>query len=404
MLSSGSRDLVEKENVTGSSLKDKVLDYFSKYSMIIILILILVIFSVLTDGVILRPLNITNLILQNSHVLILAIGMLLVVLLGHVDLSVGSIVAFVGATAAIMMIQMNINPIIAFIVSLLMGALIGAWNGYWISYRGIPAFIVTLAGQLIFRGLTLVVLNGQSIAPFPKQFQLLSSGFIPDLFNGTNLHIFSLVIGAVLAVLTIIGMWRSREKKVANSFEVESIQVFIFKAITAFTIIVGFTYILSSYEGYPNILIVLGILALVYGFVTNQTVVGRQIYATGGNLKASELSGVKTKKITFWVFVNMGVLAALAGLVIAARLNAATPQAGNGFELDALASVYIGGASTSGGIGTIIGTIVGGLVMGILNNGMSIMGIGIDWQQAIKGFILLFAVILDLYNKKRKVS
>lgn len=386
------------------NFKDKAMDIFSRYSMVIILVFLLIAFQIMTDGIFWRPLNITNLVLQNSHILVLAAGMLLVVLLGHVDLSVGSVMAFVGAIAGIMMVNHNISPWIAVPACIAIGALIGAWQGFWVAYVGIPAFIVTLAGLLMFRGLTQVALGGQSLAPFPKAFQKISTGYLPDFVGGEHLHMLSMVLGIILAAVLILGQWRNRNRRKQNLFEVESMNAFLFKAIFTAVVVVGATYVFAAYQGYPVILIILGVIVAVYSFFTNKTVAGRQLYATGGNKKAAELSGIKTKKITFWVFVNMGAMAALAGLILAARLNAATPQAGNSMELDAMAAVYFGGASTSGGIGTIMGAIVGGLVMGVLNNGMSIMGVGVDWQQAIKGLILLLAVVLDIYNKKKKIS
>lgn len=385
------------------SLKEKALEIFSKYSMIIILAVLLVAFQLMTDGIFWRPLNITNLVLQNSHILVLAAGMLLVVLLGHVDLSVGSVMAFVGAIAGVLMVNNGISPWLAVPLCLLMGAVIGAWQGFWVAYVGIPAFIVTLSGLLMFRGLTQVVLGGQSLAPFPEAFQQISTGYLPDIAGG-QIHLLSMILGVVITGILILGQWRTRERRKKNLFEVESMAAFAFKAVFTAVVFLGATYIFASYQGYPIILIVLGVIVAAYGFLTNKTVAGRQIYATGGNKKAAELSGIKTKKITFWVFVNMGMMAALAGLVLAARLNAATPQAGTSMELDAMAAVYFGGASTSGGIGTVMGAIVGGLVMGVLNNGMSILGVGVDWQQAIKGLILLLAVVLDIYNKKKKIS
>ncbi|MGX7352616.1 ABC transporter permease [Enterococcus canis] len=388
----------------GISLKDKAMDIFSRYSMVIILVVLLIAFQVMTDGIFWRPLNITNLVLQNSHILVLAAGMLLVVLLGHVDLSVGSVMAFVGAIAGMLMVNNGLSPWLAVPLCLVIGALIGAWQGFWVAYVGIPAFIVTLAGLLMFRGLTQVVLGGQSLAPFPSAFQKISTGYLPDFIGGDHLHLLTMVLGIAIAAVLVIGQWRTRERRKKNLFEVESMNAFLFKAIFTGIVVIGVTYIFAAYQGYPVILIILGVIVAAYGFLTNKTVAGRQIYATGGNRKAAELSGIKTKKITFWVFVNMGAMAALAGLILAARLNAATPQAGTSMELDAMAAVYFGGASTSGGIGTIMGAIVGGLVMGVLNNGMSILGVGVDWQQAIKGLILLLAVVLDIYNKKKKIS
>lgn len=399
------------ENVTKKSqekkawnVKEKILDIFSKYSMVIILVALLIAFQLMTGGIFLRPLNITNIVLQNSHILILAAGMLLVVLLGYVDLSVGSVMAFVGAMAGMLMVNNNISPWLAVPLCLLVGGVIGAWQGFWVAYVGIPAFIVTLAGLLMFRGLTQVVLGGQSLAPFPGGFQKISTGYLPDIFGVPGMHLLTLILGVVLAVSLVFAQWRARARRKENLFEVPSMNAFLIKAALTIVLVLGLSYIFASYQGFPLILIILGVIVGIYGFLTNRTVAGRQIYATGGNLKAAQLSGIKTKKITFWVFVNMGVMAALAGLILAARLNAATPQAGTSLELDAMASVYFGGASTSGGIGTITGAIVGGLVMGVLNNGMSIMGVGVDWQQAIKGLILLLAVVLDIYNKKRKIS
>lgn len=392
------------KKVQKHSIKDKALEIFSKYSMIIILVVLLIAFQAMTDGIFWRPLNITNLVLQNSHILVLAAGMLLVVLLGHVDLSVGSVMAFVGAIAGVLMVNNGMSPWVAVPLCVLIGALIGAWQGFWVAYVGIPAFIVTLSGLLMFRGLTQVVLGGQSLAPFPTSFQKISTGYLPDIVSGDHIHLLSMIIGVGITALLIFGQWRTRERRKKNLFEVESTSTFLFKALFIGVVFIGATYVFASYQGYPIILILLGVIVAAYGFLTNKTVAGRQIYATGGNRKAAELSGIKTKKITFWVFVNMGAMAALAGLILAARLNAATPQAGTSMELDAMAAVYFGGASTSGGIGTIMGAIVGGLVMGVLNNGMSILGVGVDWQQAIKGLILLLAVVLDIYNKKKKIS
>lgn len=372
-----------------------------QYSMIMALVFIMLLFQILTDGILLKPLNITNLILQNSYILVLAIGMVLVIITGHIDLSVGSIAAFVGAISGILIVTYNVPTFLAVIISLLIGALIGAWQGFWIAYVKIPAFIVTLAGMLLFRGLTMVVLEGQSIAPFPKGFQKMSSGFLPDIFGGGPVHVLTIVIGLFLSLILIFNEVKNRRTQLKYGFEVTPIGIFFAKLVAFFAIINVFSYILATYEGIPNILIILGVLIIVYTFVMRKTVVGRHIYAIGGNEKAAQLSGVKTKKVTFWVFVNMGALSALSGLIFAARLNAATPRAGNLFELDAIAACFIGGASAYGGIGTIPGAIIGGLVMGVMNNGMSIIGLGIDWQQAIKGLVLLAAVAFDIYNKNK---
>ncbi|OKP69822.1 ABC transporter permease [Paenibacillus sp. P3E] len=372
-----------------------------QYGMIIALIFISIFFQILTDGILLKPLNVTNLILQNSYILVLAIGMVLVIITGHIDLSVGSVAAFIGALSAIMMVDMHMNPVLAVILSLLMGALVGAWQGFWVAYIKIPAFIVTLAGMLLFRGLTMIVLNGQSIAPFPKTFQKISSGFIPDFFGGSSLNVLTLVVGVVLSVLVVYQEFRNRKVSIKYGFEQTSVWLSVAKAAALVIVINLFSYVIAQYNGIPNILVILMVLIVIYSFVMNHMTMGRHIYALGGNEKAASLSGVKTKRVTFWVFVNMGVLAALSGLVFAARLNSATPKAGTNFELDAIAACFIGGASASGGIGTVVGAIIGGLVMGVMNNGMSLIGLGVDWQQGIKGLVLLLAVGFDIYNKSK---
>jgi putative multiple sugar transport system permease protein len=372
-----------------------------QYGMVVALVLIVALFQFLTDGILLRPLNITNLILQNSYILILAIGMVLVIITGHIDLSVGSIAAFVGAMAAIMIVDYGLSVPVTIAISLVMGILIGAWQGFWVAYIGIPSFIVTLAGMLLFRGLTMVVLEGLSIGPFPESFQKMSAGFVPDLFNNPNLNMFSVVLGIAVAVLYIFSEWRTRATQARYKLEVSSISTFILKNVIIAALFISVSYVLATYQGIPNILVILFFLIMIYSFISNRTVIGRHIYAVGGNLKAAALSGIKTKKVTFLVFVNMGMLAAVSGLVFAARLNSATPKAGNLFELDAIAAVFIGGASAYGGVGTVGGAMIGGLVMGVMNNGMSIIGMGIDWQQAIKGLVLLAAVAFDIYNKNR---
>lgn len=368
--------------------------------MFIALALIMLFFEIITDGTLLRPLNITNLVLQNSYILILAIGMLLVIITGHIDLSVGSVAAFVGAVSAIMMVNLNIHFSLAIILSLLIGAAVGAWHGFWIAYVRIPSFIVTLAGMLLFRGLTMLVLDGKSVAPFPDGFRAISTGFLPS-FGGGSLHLVTILIGIGLSLLLIVLDWRKRLLDQRYKLEVLPPVFLIVKLAILVAILNYFAFLLASYKGLPNIFVLLFALIVFYTFIMRRTIMGRHIYALGGNEKAARLSGIKTKKMTFWVFVNMGVMAALAGLVFAARLNAATPKAGVNFELDAIAAAFIGGASATGGVGTVIGAIVGGLVMGVMNNGMSLVGLGIDYQQGIKGLVLLLAVAFDIYNKNK---
>mgnify|MGYP001944570556 FL=1 len=375
-----------------------------QYGMIIALLFILLLFAVLTNGILLRPLNITNLILQNSYILVLAIGMVMVIIAGHIDLSVGSVVAFVGAIAAILMIDLQVPTAIAVGLCLLLGAIIGGCHGFFIAYMKMPSFIVTLAGMLLFRGLTMVVLGGQSRAPFPPEFRMISSGFIPDIpFLGmTSYHVLTLIIGLVLSAFVVFSEIKSRRASLKYESQVLPKGWFIAKLLAMVTVINIFTFVLASYNGIPNILVILFVLIVLFSYIMRKTVIGRHIYATGGNQKAAELSGVKTKRVTFWVFVNMGFLSALAGLIYAARLNSATPRAGTMFELDAIAAAFIGGASMAGGVGTVVGAIVGGLVMGVMNNGMSILGVSIDWQQAIKGLVLLAAVGFDVYNRNKR--
>jgi putative multiple sugar transport system permease protein len=372
-----------------------------EYGMLIALIVIMLFFQVVTNGILMKPVNITNLVLQNSYIIVMALGMLLIIIAGWIDLSVGSVAAFVGAIAAVLMVKYDFNWMLTILISLLIGALIGAWQGYWVAYVKIPAFIVTLAGMLIFRGLTLVILQGEAVGPFPVPFQKLSSGFIPDVFGFEGFHITTLVLGVLLSGILIFLDIRSRKNQQKYGFEVTPLYFFIAKNFTITAGVLGLCYLMASYKGLPNVLVVLFLLIAMYAFVTNQTVIGRRIYALGGNEKAARLSGVNTPRLLFLTFVNMGVLAALAGMIVAARLNTATPKAGVGFELDVIAACFIGGASASGGIGTIIGAVVGAFVIGVMNNGMSLVGIGIDWQQAIKGTVLLLAVFFDVYNKNK---
>lgn len=369
------------------------------YGLLISLVAIMVFFQFTTDGTLLQPLNITNLILQNSYIVIMALGMLLVIVAGHIDLSVGSIVGFIGGLAAVMMVQFKIHFIPTTIVCLIAGGLIGAAQGYWIAFLRIPSFIVTLAGMLVFKGLTLALLQGQSVGPFPPEFQMLSSGFIPDLFNVQGLRTTSLLVGIAVAAVLI---WRSLRNRVnVKSHRQEIRALWVVKNALLGAVIVYFTYLLSSYKGLPNVLIIMFALIFLYEFVTTRTIVGRRIYALGGNEKAAKLSGIRTERLSFLTFVNMGVLAALAGLIFAARLNTATPKAGLGFELDVIAACFIGGASASGGVGKVMGAVIGAFIMGVMNNGMSILGIGIDYQQVIKGVVLMFAVFIDVYQKNK---
>lgn len=390
---------IETKKPTGgaSFLKNNL----REYGLLISLVAIMVFFQVMTNGTLFQPLNLTNLILQNSYIIVMALGMLLVIVAGHIDLSVGSVCGFIGAVAAVLMVEYEMHFVPATLICLVLGGAIGAAQGYWVAYYKIPSFIVTLAGMLVFKGLALAVLAGSSVGPFPADFQLLSTGFIPDPFSGENLRILSLMVGVLIALGLLISKVRERADRLKHGMDNEPTVFFVLKNLVFVAMISAFSYLLSSYKGLPNVLIVMLLLMFAYDFVTSKTTLGRRIYALGGNEKAARLSGIKTERLTFYTFINMGVLAALAGLIFAARLNTATPKAGLGFELDVIAACFIGGASASGGVGKVLGAVIGAFIMGVMNNGMSIMGIGIDWQQVIKGLVLLAAVCIDVYNKNK---
>ncbi|MGM9428478.1 multiple monosaccharide ABC transporter permease [Hydrogenophaga sp. MI9] len=374
---------------------------FREYGMLISLVAIMAFFQVMTDGTLMQPLNLTNLVLQNSYIVIMALGMLLVIVAGHIDLSVGSVCGFIGALAAVLMVNYEWHFVPATLVCLVTGAVIGAAQGWFVAFFRIPSFIVTLAGMLVFKGLALALLQGQSVGPFPESFQKLSSGFIPDLFSEEGLRLTSLLIGVVAAALLALSTLRARRNQLRHGIDTEPLALFAIKLAVFAGLLVFFGYMMASYKGLPNVLIVMALLIVAFDFVTARTVLGRRIYALGGNEKAAKLSGIKTERLSFYTFVNMGVLAALAGLIFAARLNTATPKAGLGFELDVIAACFIGGASASGGVGKVMGAVIGAFIMGVMNNGMSIMGVGIDYQQVIKGLVLLAAVFVDVYNKNK---
>ncbi len=378
-----------------------------QYGMLIALIVIMIFFQITTHGILLVPMNVSNLVLQNAYVLILAIGMTLcIVSSANIDLSVGSVCAFIGSIMGTLVVNMKMNVSLAIVICLIIGLLIGIWQGFWIAYIRIPAFIVTLAGMLLFRGLTITILQGLTLSPFPDSFTFISSGFIPDIFSflGPNLNVTSVLIGTIISIIYILIEIKNRTEKQKYNFESLPFILFMTKVILIAFVINLFFFWLALYRGIPIILAIIGILVLVYSIFTTQTVPGRYIYAMGGNEKAAKLSGINTNKALFLVYVNMAFLATLAGIAFTARLNAASPQAGLNFELDAIAACYIGGASAYGGVGTVIGAIVGALVMGVLNNGMSILGVGSDMQMSIKGLVLLAAVVFDVFSKARSKS
>ena len=369
------------------------------YGMLLSLVAIMALFEVLTDGTLLEPLNVTNLVLQNSYIVIMALGMLLVIVAGHIDLSVGSVCGFIGALAAVLMVQYEWAALPAGLVCLLVGAAIGGAQGWFVAYLGIPSFIVTLAGMLVFKGLALALLQGQSLGPFPDSFQALSAGFLPELFGQEDPRPTTLGLGLLLTAVSVVVAWRHRAAALQHGMETEPAPIFWMRQALLAGAILAMSWLMASYKGLTTVMVVMVALTLLYDFVAGRTTLGRRVYAVGGNEKAARLSGVRTQRIAFLTFVNMGALAALAGLIFAARLNTATPKAGLGFELDVIAACFVGGASASGGVGKIMGAVIGAFVMGVMNNGMSILGVGIDYQQVIKGLVLLAAVFVD--NKRK---
>ena len=342
-----------------NTIKKALRGNMRQYGMVLALFVVVVMFQIMTKGTLLMPLNISNLILQNSYVMILACGMLLCILTGgNVDLSVGSIVGFVGAVSAVFILRMDMPVLPAMLLSLLIGLGIGAWQGFWIAYVGVPAFITTLAGQLMFRGLTMVILKGTSLAPMPLDYTFIAAGFVPDSQGIGGLMTLALVAAAAACVILVVSQFFSRRKRQRYGFEVPHIGLFIAQYVIVCSVIMFFCYKLAQYRGLPVALVLVVTLVLIYSFITMRTVLGRRIYAFGGNATAARLSGINTKRILFFAYANMGLLAALAGLVFTGRLNSSTPKSGTGFELDAIAACFIGGASTTGGVGTIVGAIV----------------------------------------------
>jgi putative multiple sugar transport system permease protein len=376
----------------------KVSGNFRQYGMMIALLLLMVLFTFMTDGLFVQPRNITLLLVQNGYVLILAIGMVMVIIAGHIDLSVGSVCAFVGATVALAMAQWNFPWYAAILLGIVMGILVGMWQGFWVAYVGIPAFIVTLAGMLLFRGLDLMILGAQSI-PVPDAFQAIANGYLPAVGPVTNYHNLTVLLALVGVGVVIWTEIRHRAGLKKHAMKQASMSGSITKVVLLSAVIIVFSMLLASYKGVPVVGLILLGLIIIYSFITQKTVFGRHIYAVGGNRNAARLTGVNTKRIDFLVMVNMSMLAGIAGMVYTAYLNAANPKDGTGFELDAIAAVFIGGAAVTGGIGTVVGSMIGGLVLGVLNLGLANMSVDQNLIQVIKGLVLLGAVAFDVLSK-----
>ena len=403
--------------------------------MMVALLLAVVFFQLTTGGVMLRSLNVTNVFLQNGYILVMALGMLLIIVIGHIDLSVGSVAGFLGAVTAVLMVgvdmpvlgEVKLDPILAVAVTLVAGGLIGVWQGWWVAYLRVPSFIVTLAGMLLFRGATLWMLGGQPVGPFNESFRAISSGFIPEIIGkvpdpfgkadivlltlgdikvviplgGGDLNLTTLLAGVLLCAGVVFMLYRSRREERKYGFTTSSASSFVFRSLLIVAGVMFIAYRLAGYNGLPIVALIAFILIGVYMFLTLRTVVGRRIYAVGGNAKAAMLSGVNSKRMVFLTFINMGVLAALGGMIIAARFNSATPKAGYGFELDVIAATFVGGASAYGGVGTVAGTVIGALFFGLLNIGMGVMSVPIDYQFVIKALVLLVAVYFDVSSKNK---
>ena len=387
--------------------KAKAMEILKKYTMIIALLLVIVFFSVKTGGKILLPQNINNLIAQNAYVFVLASGMLLCILTGgNIDLSVGSVVCFVGAVGATLMSNKGWNIWAASLMMLIIGLLIGAWQGFWIAYVRIPPFIVTLAGMLVFRGLSNVVLDGMTVSLKSKKYVKVFGGgadcYIRDFFGGKNINITCMAVGILACIIFVVLQIHNRQDKIKKGYATESFVSMMAKLVVICVVALWFFYKLSKYKGIPTSLIWVAIVIMIYGYITSKTTTGRYFYAIGGNEKAAKLSGINTNKVYFLAYANMGLIAALAGMLTIARMKSAQPTYGMNYEMDAIGSCFIGGASAYGGTGTIPGVIIGALLMGVINLGMTIMSVDANYQKVVKGLVLLAAVIFDVVSKRKK--
>ncbi len=385
--------------------KTKILNFVQKYTMIIALVLVTAFFTWRTGGKILLPQNITNIISQNAYVFVLATGMLLCILTGgNIDLSIGSVVCFVGTVGAVLM-RSDLNMWLAVLVMLVVGLLIGAWQAFWIAYVKVPPFITTLSGMMVFRGLSNVVLQGKTVSVTNEKFVRIFGGgancYVPDIFGGNGINILCLAVGAIACALFLFFTLRNRAVRKKAGLEVESMGRAAIKMVVIVAVIMFFTIRLAQYKGLPTALIWVATVILIYTYITSKTTVGRYLYAIGGNETATKLSGIDTKKIYFFAYANMGLLAGLAGILTIARLTSAQPTYGQNYEMDAIGSCFIGGASAYGGVGTVPGVIIGALLMGVINIGMSIMGVDANYQKVVKGLVLLAAVIFDVVSKKK---
>ena len=400
--------MMSNTNDGGSRISTAPAFSLKKNSMLIALVALMIGFQIMITvsdtGSFFTSTNITNLIAQNSYVVILAVGMLICILTGgNIDLSVGSGVCMISAIGGVLIVNNGVNIYLSMFICILLGIGIGAFQGYFIAYVRIPAFIVTLAGMMIFRGVGYVILGGYTISPFPDEFIRIFNGFIPPTGSSESFRVgVTMAIAVALCAVIVVTQVLTRIRKVKKNYTVESAGAMVIKLAIICAVIIYVLYLLSQNKGLPIVLITVGIIILAYQFYTSKTVPGRHLYAMGGNEKAAIFSGVNTNKVMFFAYTNMGFLVAVASLVCLARFNSAAPTAGTGYELDAIGACFIGGASAYGGAGTIGGTVIGAVFMGVLNNGMSILGIDANWQRVVKGAALLIAVFLDVQAKRKR--
>lgn len=384
--------------------KSKAMSILQKYTMVIILVLVVAFFTWKSGGKILLPQNITNIIAQNAYVFVLATGMLLCILTGgNIDLSVGSVVCFTGAVGAIWM-RNDMNMWVVVLLMLLIGVAVGAWQAFWIAYVRVPPFITTLSGMLVFRGLSNVVLGGKTVSVKNELFVKIFGGgakcYVPDVFHGENINILCVVVGVAAALIYLAVTYSGRISRKKKGYEVDPLALTLVKTLAITAVILFFTFKFAQHKGIPTALIWVALVVLVYSYITSKTTIGRHLYAVGGNETATKLSGINTKFVYFFAYTNMGFLAAVAGLLTIARLTSAQPTYGQNYEMDAIGSCFIGGASAYGGVGTVPGVIIGALLMGVINIGMSIIGVDQNYQKVVKGLVLLAAVIFDVVTKK----
>ncbi len=382
-----------------SAIKDNIRDY----GMYIALAIIIIIFTTLSNGLFIKPRVISDLIDMTGYIAVLSVGMTLVIVIRHIDLSVGYIAGFLGAIAAILSSKVGMPLYLIFPVVLMLGALIGVvWTGTLVAKIKIPAFVATLAAMTIFRGLLIRTTNSATIFTDSDAFNAIGNGYIPDIFNNDNLHVLTMIIGAAVVLIFIIMEIKNRNKQVAYRLRVSTLPIFIAKLVFVSAIVMYFIWKLASFKGFSWTAVIVAIVVVIYNFVTKNTTLGRHIYAVGGNPEAAELSGISVKFITFVVFGSMGMLSGLSGMLFTARLHSASTTAGMGFELDAIAGAFVGGTSASGGVGKVTGSIIGALVMASLTKGMDLMNVGVSYQYIIRGLVLVAAVVFDVKTRNMR--